>query len=193
MTESPAQARKQALRAASRAAASGGRSPAARAILERLLQLSELEGCRIVALYAAIEDEVPVEQALSPLRGRGVRTVFPRVEGAELAFFEVRCTQGLEPGYAGIREPARGLARVDPQHVDFFCIPGMLFDRRCCRLGRGGGHFDRLLATASPSAYRVGCSYADRIVESLPEESWDVPMHMVVTEQEVIRRESPGR
>ncbi len=193
MPESPAQARKQALRVASRVTPPAGRSSAARAILARLLQLSELDGCRIVALYAAIEDEVPVEAALSPLRGRGVRTVFPRVEGAELAFFEVERPECLEPGYAGIREPAGGLARVDPERVDFLCVPGMLFDRRGYRLGRGGGHFDRLLATVRPDMYRVGCSYADRIVESLPEESWDVPMHMVVTELEVIRSESLGR
>ena len=166
---------------------------AGRAILERLLQLSELAGCRIVSLYAAIEDEVPVEAALSRLRGRGMCTVFPRVEGAELAFFEVERLECLEPGFAGIREPALGSPRVDPERVDFLCVPGMLFDRRCHRLGRGGGHFDRLLATVRPDAYRAGCSYADRIVESLPAESWDVPMHMVVTEQEVIRSESLGR
>ena len=193
MPESPAQARKQALRAASRAAPPADRSLAARAILERLLQLSELDGCQTVSLYAAIEDEVPVEAALSPLRGRGVRTVFPRVEGAELAFFEVECLECLEPGYAGLREPAGRLARVEPERVDFLCVPGMLFDRRCNRLGRGGGHFDRLLATVRQDAYRVGASYADRIVEGLPDESWDVPMHMVVTELEVIRSESLGR
>lgn len=181
------------LRAASRTAPPAGRPAAARAILEKLLQLSELNGCRIVSLYAAIDDEVPVETAISQLRGRGVRTVFPRVEGAELAFFEVEGLEVLEPGYAGIREPANGLVRVGPERVDFLCVPGMLFDRRCCRLGRGRGHFDRLLATVRPDACRVGCSYADRIVESLPEESWDVPMHMVVTEQEVIRSESLGR
>ena len=193
MPDWPAQARKQALRAAPRGAPPAGRSAAARTILERLLQLSELDGCRIVSLYAAIEDEVPVEDALSLLRERGVRTVFPRVEGAELALFEVERLECLEPGYAGIREPASGTARVDPELVDFWCVPGMLFDRRCCRLGRGKGHFDRLLGTVGPRAYRVGFCYADRIVETLPEESWDVPMHMVVTEQEVIRSESLGR
>ena len=72
-------------------------------------------------------------------------------------------------------------------------MPGILFDRRGRRLGRGLGHFDRLLANARTDAVRVGCSYADRVVEELPEESWDILMHVVVTEREVIRNELLGR
>ena len=193
MSDSGARVRKHALRAKSRAPRGEDRSRAEREALERLLELPELAGCQTVSLYAAIEDEVPAEAMQSELRGRGVRTVFPRVVGARLALFHVECLESLALGYGGIREPVGGLREVPLESVDLFCVPGILFDRRGRRLGRGRGHFDRLLAHARTDAVRVGCSYADRVVEELPEESWDILMHVVVTEREVIRNELLGR
>ncbi len=130
---------------------------------------------------------------MADLWARGLRTVFPRVSKAELRLFEVEDVDALEPGYGGIREPVAGVREVGPGYVDVFFVPGVLFDRGGRRLGRGRGYFDRLLANARRDALRVGCSYADRVVEDLPTESWDVLMHLVVTEREVIRNESLGR
>jgi 5-formyltetrahydrofolate cyclo-ligase len=190
---SPVQARKHALRAASRASNPDGRARAGRDAIERLLALPELEECRTLSLYAAVEDEVPVEAATADLWARGLRTVFPRVSETGLKLFEVEDVDALEPGYGGIREPVAGLSEVGPGCVDVFFIPGMLFDRGGRRLGRGRGYYDRLLANARRDALRVGCSYADRVVEGLPTESWDVVMHLVVTEREVIRNERLGQ
>ncbi len=192
VSDSPVQARKHALRAASRAPRPLDRSRAGCDAVERLLGLPELGECQTVSLYAAIEDEVPVEAALRELRARGLQTVLPRVVGTDLFLFEVEDLDGLEIGYGGIREPVTGLPHVGPERVDLFFVPGMLFDRRGRRLGRGRGHFDRLLATARRDALLVGCSYADRVVEDLPTESLDVLMHVVVTEREVIRHASNG-
>ena len=76
--------------------------------------------------------------------------------------------------------------------MDVFLVPGLLFDRAGRRLGRGGGHFDRLLARACPGALRVGVCVAERVVDELPEGPWDVRMHRIVTEHETLRPGEPA-
>lgn len=173
MASHSADPRKAALRAGAKGARGKERVVAARAALERLIALRELGAARVAAFYQAIGDEVPVEDAAEACRLRGARVVYPVVVGAELE---------LAP------EPT-GAERVRAEEVDIFVVPGLLFDRAGRRLGRGGGHYDRLLARRRTDAILVGITYADRVIEGLPEDPWDVPMHAVVTDEFVLRFE----
>jgi 5-formyltetrahydrofolate cyclo-ligase len=72
-------------------------------------------------------------------------------------------------------------------------VPGLAYDRRGHRLGRGAGVYDRFLATLPPNVLRIGLTPAALVVPELPTEPHDVPMHFVVTEREVIAANAPGR
>jgi 5-formyltetrahydrofolate cyclo-ligase len=65
-------------------------------------------------------------------------------------------------------------------------VPGLAFDRRGHRLGRGAGVYDRFLATLAPHTLRIGVIPDGQLVDVLPTEPHDVPMHFVVTEKQVI-------
>ena len=65
-------------------------------------------------------------------------------------------------------------------------VPGLAFDRRGHRLGRGAGVYDRFLATLAPHTLRIGVIPDAQLVDALPTEPHDVPMHLVVTEKRVI-------
>jgi 5-formyltetrahydrofolate cyclo-ligase len=136
-----------------------------------LLALPEVERARTLALYSAIGDEVPLSAVADAARQRGARTVYPVVLTSELEW---------APDVASPE-------RLPVDQIDCFVVPGLLFDRACRRLGRGGGHYDRLLARARPDAALVGICYADRVVDELPADPWDVAMHVVVTDQFVLR------
>jgi 5-formyltetrahydrofolate cyclo-ligase len=60
-------------------------------------------------------------------------------------------------------------------------IPGVAFDRQGTRLGSGLGYYDRALPTI-PLAYRVGVTLEALVVDRLPVDAWDVPMHLIATE-----------
>jgi len=105
----------------------------------------------------------------------------------ELELFGVGDPSELRPGYRGIREPPADARPVDLADVDLFVVPGMAFDRRGNRLGRGGGHYDRLLQAAGPRARRIGLCYAERVLERIPVAPWDRSVQCIVTENEVIR------
>jgi 5-formyltetrahydrofolate cyclo-ligase len=165
--------RKAKLRAGARRIRAADREAASARAVQRLTGLPELAAAGTVALYSAIGDEVRLEAFASWCAARGTRTAYPRQSGSALE---------LVLGSPASEE------RVAVAAIDAFVVPGLLFDRACRRLGRGGGHYDRLLADARADASLIGICYADRVVDELPEEPWDVAMDVVVTDGAVLRR-----
>ena len=165
------------------------RIPEATRAQQRLAALPEVVHAETVALYAAVGHEVPVHEVAAYLRERGVVLAFPRVGDGDLGLFACPGPEALSPGYRGIPEPGPEAPAVAADAIDLFIVPGLLFDRSGRRLGRGAGLYDRLLRRARPDAPRVGFCYADRLVEQIPDEAWDVGMTVIVTECETLRPE----
>lgn len=106
----------------------------------------------------------------------------PRVEGEHLIFHAVPALERLTTGRFGIREPDPDAAvQVLPDEGDTILVPGLAFDRRGGRLGRGGGFYDRFLERW-PNAFRVGVAFSSQLIESVPCEAHDVRVDAVVTE-----------
>jgi 5-formyltetrahydrofolate cyclo-ligase len=187
--------RKRALRAAAVAArrqlSTSERRSASAAIVARVLALPELRLVRTVLLYAAVPTEADPAGLVAPLRTRGVRTLFPRVRDDHLEPVAAADLRTLELGYRGIREPAG--PRVDPEAVDVAIVPGTAFDPTGGRLGRGGGHYDRLLAQLRDDSVRIGLCFACQVVPRVPLEAHDETVDLVVTEHATYRAEDrPG-
>lgn len=85
----------------------------------------------------------------------------------------------------GFDQPEDHLPRVDPFDFDVLLVPGRFFDRHGVRLGRGGGHYDRLLPRLRPGAAVVGVTVDERVVPRLPTERHDRPMTHLATESGV--------
>jgi len=182
MEEGEVRARKRGLRAEARALAPAPSSPTAAAEAQAQLRALDVWGsARTVALYAACQHEPPLNALAAELAARGCVLAWPRVEDEELVLRRALAA-ALAPGYSGILEPERGAERVAVERVDVFVVPGLLFDRRGNRLGRGRGHYDRLLSGARSDSLRIGFAWAERIVDELPVDAQDVTMHFVVTE-----------
>jgi 5-formyltetrahydrofolate cyclo-ligase len=197
VTRAAVQASKRALRRAwlPARATSPARDVRALACQEHLLGLPELATCRTIALYSATGHEVPVERVGAALRARGLAVVLPRMTGPELELELHRVTEPakLVRGAFGLLEPAPSAPVVPAREVDLFAVPGVAFDRAGNRLGRGGGHYDRLLARARADAPRVGLCYGERLLDELPIDEWDIPMCVVVTEGGALRIRSSER
>lgn len=160
--------------------------PSATRAAASLLALPELRDARVVALYAAVREELPTTPVSDALLARGVTLAYPRTVAGqrELVFGAVAHPRELVPGVWGIPEPAPGTPRLAPGEIDVFVVPGLAFDAAGGRIGWGAGHYDVTLALHG-DAYRVGYAYEAQIVAVVPRERDDIAMDCVITEAAV--------
>lgn len=92
-----------------------------------------------------------------------------------------------EPGAYGIPEPREDPSRLfDPGVAarTAVIVPGLAFDARGGRLGRGGGYYDRFLGRASMQrAVTIGACWSLQLVDAAPTESHDVIMDWLCHER----------
>ena len=105
----------------------------------------------------------------------------PVVAGNDLELRAYTGPADLAVGAYGIEEPT-GALFTDYAAIDFIAVPGVAFDRRGNRLGRGKGYYDRLLPRI-PSAYKAGICFPFQIVEEVPAEPFDIRMDEIITQQ----------
>jgi 5-formyltetrahydrofolate cyclo-ligase len=109
----------------------------------------------------------------------GKRLLCPRVDRVrqQLRIFVVRSLdEDLEPGILGIPEPCSHCEEIDPGDVDWALVPGLAFDERAHRLGRGAGHYDRFLPLLRTETRKLSLCFDCQIVANLPIEPHDVPL-----------------
>jgi 5-formyltetrahydrofolate cyclo-ligase len=143
-----------------------------------------------VLLYLPVKNELDTRDIFAELAGRGATVLLPRCrdgETGELDLFHVACLNEVCPGRFGILEPDPARCRkAEATPPDAAVVPGVAFDRRGFRLGFGGGYYDRLFARRDMAAtLRIGLGYDFQVVETLPTESWDRPMHALCTPKEL--------
>jgi len=156
-------------------------------IQARALTLDCYRAADAIALYSPIQNEVDTGRLLDHALASGKRVYLPRWLGQDYGFGQIASRSELVAGRLGILEPigAPGLGEADSQNFLVF-VPGVVFDTRGNRLGRGAGYYDRLLAQFRGSARIAGLAYEFQIVEAVPAQEWDYGMHFIVTEERTI-------
>jgi 5-formyltetrahydrofolate cyclo-ligase len=100
-------------------------------------------------------------------------------------FVEANLSDEMHANRFGILEPQSGKT-IAITSLDMIVLPLVAFNRRGDRLGMGAGFYDRALANLGGSPYRVGIAYSWQEVDQLTSNPWDVPLHAVVTDKEII-------
>ncbi|MEM1294771.1 MAG: 5-formyltetrahydrofolate cyclo-ligase [Verrucomicrobiota bacterium] len=147
------------------------------AIYEQLLRLPELKDSSLILAFASLRDEPD----LDALWQSSLTLALPRVNGHELQIWRVSSLADLNQGAFGIREPnPEKCTRLDPAEIDAVLVPGVAFDRQTRRrLGRGGGFYDRFLASAKGT--RIGICFPHQLVDDVPVEEHDCGVDLVIS------------
>ena len=166
------------MRAARRALTADQRQQMSAAVADRLEQLPQFARARVVLMYWSMDDEVQTHTLVE--RHHLSKTVLlPCVDGENLRLRQYTGSQCLVAGEQfGIGEPS-GPEWTDLGAVDLVVVPGVAFDRRGNRMGRGRGFYDRLLRSL-PSAFKVGVGFAFQLLDAIPAEAHDVPMDCIL-------------
>ncbi len=142
-----------------------------------------------VAIYNAVRGEVGTDRIREAYIAVGAELYYPAVTGkGAISFYPHRDGDPWEEGPYGIPEPPR-LPGREPRAsgFDLVLVPGVAFDRRGGRLGHGFGYYDRFLGSLPENVPRVGLCFSHQVVQEVPLEAWDIPVHTLVTEEGVIR------
>ncbi len=130
---------------------------------------------RTIAVYSPLPGEVDLSPTLR-LRAE-TRWVYPKIRGTDLSFHN---GLALVAGAFGILEPAADSPEVALAEIDAFLCPGLAFDPRGGRLGRGRGFYDRMLANVRPDALKLGVCFEIQLVADTFPEAHDVLMDHVI-------------
>ena len=144
-------------------------------IWEQVEALPEFKAAENVLLYWSMASEVDTHAFARQWYGRK-KLYLPKVAGETLEIREY-IPDDLASGYRGIMEPSQDAPVAEK--IDLVIVPGMAFDAKGNRLGRGGGFYDRLLPTLS--CPKVGVCRNHQFVEEVPVQSWDQKVDIVVT------------
>lgn len=159
------------------------RRTAAAARARALLQQQHVwQKAKAVLLYAPLPDELDVWPLLSAALASGKEVALPRYVAASCEY--IACWVGepekeLEVGHYGIREPNESCAIAPLLRLDLILVPGVAFDWHGRRLGRGRGHYDRVLAAGRGTT--CGVAFDEQIVREVPVEPHDVHLNCILT------------
>lgn len=139
---------------------------------------------RHVVVYVPTDHEIDPAPIVLAALDAGKTVYYPRIAEGTLEFVGAG-SPTFRLGAGGVPEALGGVRLSAATPSVLFVVPGVGFDLRGTRLGRGSGHYDRALAAHS-GAVRFGLAFECQIVARLPEAPWDVRMHAVATEARLV-------
>lgn len=157
-------------------------SPAAGEAAARLLPLESLPPVRTFAAYLPAGGEIDPGPLSVRLLALGAKRLLPRVfEDGSLRFLDAPPEGPLAPDAAGVPAP---LPDRPERRPDLVITPLVGFDRFGGRLGQGGGHYDRALASLRRTGpvFVLGLAFAGQEVDRLTLEPHDQTLDAVLTE-----------
>ncbi len=142
--------------------------------------------------YAEMPDEVVVLEYLFREFTPPVAVVLPYLENNEIHPLRIEGPGELvavEP--FGIREPRpelrlRAERQIDLKTLELIIVPGLAFDHRGMRLGRGKGYYDRFLSQIPKSIPLIALAFECQLVDFVPSEEHDRQVDFVVPEERIV-------
>lgn len=145
--------------------------------------------------YLETGGEIALGSSLGLLRDLGISTSVPVIVGDTMRFAPLTETTPLRRGKYDILIPEYNDAELlDAAELDLVLVPLVAFDNQGNRIGMGGGYYDRTFAHLRNKDERtentqmlIGVGHEFQKLAEVPTESWDVPLHMAVTDQGIYK------
>jgi 5-formyltetrahydrofolate cyclo-ligase len=157
------------------------RNRKSRVIQRKLLRNKVFKKAKTVMFYVAFGGEVNTEDMIREAKKIGKLICVPVCRKDKTimqpAALDDYCE--LKKGPYGVLEPI-SKALLDPQDLDLVIVPGLAFDKKGNRLGRGKGCYDRFLSTLSGNTPSIGLAFDFQILPLIPTTNHDVSVTQVI-------------
>jgi 5-formyltetrahydrofolate cyclo-ligase len=158
-----------------------------RKIIALLRQLKEYSNANVIMTYVSLEFEPDTKEFIKEELKAGRKKILvpftdsgsqKRIYAAHLQDFDA-----LVPGAFGILEPE--IKKRYDGKIDAVLVPGVAFDEKGNRIGRGKGCYDEFLARHN-NVLKIGLAFEQQIAARVPFEGHDMPVDIIITEARVI-------
>jgi 5-formyltetrahydrofolate cyclo-ligase len=158
-------------------------------IVERLLKQPDIIKAKNIFTYVSFRSEVNTHGMLDSFldQGKAVSVPFTDMNKKMIIPSIIKSVKNdLVPGTFGISEPvAEKLCPMLVGDIDIVIMPGAAFSDKGCRIGYGGGFYDRFLQKKSISSYALAFDF--QIIDEVPfSPEYDVKVDYIVTEKRII-------
>jgi 5-formyltetrahydrofolate cyclo-ligase len=151
-------------------------------VVARLVQSKPWQSARQVLLFAPLSDEPDIWPALVLALNGGKTVALPAFDPETSQYTARRVddpARQIVLGRFGIREVADTAPKMSLNQLDLVLVPGVAYDARGGRLGRGRGFYDRLLAEAT--GIKCGVAFDEQLVATVPLGPHDIRLNSILT------------
>jgi len=159
-----------------------------RSILNKLLKLKEFASTEVIFIYVSKDWEVDTRSIIEDFIDKKHLYVPRCLAGDELQAVRLKKIEDLDYGRYGILEPkphSQEVYSFDSKSLTI--VPGMAFDKKGHRIGRGKGCYDRCLSREAGGSPVWGLCFEYQLFENIPFDRWDIKVDGLITEKKVLR------
>ncbi len=144
--------------------------------------LGGIAGPARTTCYVSYGTEPPTGPMIEALESADFTVLLPRVKGDDLDWVDSRGPRSVSA--MGIEEPTGPGVPLLP--VRALLIPALAVDLTGGRIGKGGGFYDRVLATLPADVPVAAIVGDDDIVDEIPLEPHDRPVDALITPSRIV-------
>ena len=150
------------------------------ALTERLLHHPFYQEAKVIATYLSFPHEFQTQELIEQALKDGKKVLIPKTYPKGRMEFVVYNPQQLVKTSFGLLEPKGELEVVEASQIDLIHVPGLAFTTEGCRIGYGGGYYDRYLEhfTGHTLSTIYPCQVQDFITEN-----HDIPVQEVLIDE----------
>ena len=150
------------------------------ALTERLLHHPFYQEAKVIATYLSFPHEFQTQELIEQVLKDGKKVLIPKTYPKRRMEFVVYNPQQLVKTSFGLLEPQGELEVVEASQIDLIHVPGLAFTTEGCRIGYGGGYYDRYLEHFS--GHTLSTVYPCQIQDFIPE-NHDIPVQEVLIDE----------
>ena len=155
---------------------------------QNLIATEQFQKASTIMMYLSLPYEADVSEAILCAWQLGKMVVAPKISWQQRHMLPVEINSldtGFSTKVSGLRNPVKGQP-IPFEDIDLVVAPGLGFDRKGNRLGRGGSYYDRFFANENTRAVRCAFAFSEQMCDLVPTNDRDEPVDFIVTDEEVI-------
>ncbi len=150
-------------------------------VFDKIEHFPEFQAAKTILMYWSLSDELPTHDFIKKW-SRTKTILLPVVKHGQMTVRPFVSEDELSKGSLSVMEPKSSKEHL--KSVDIAIIPGVAFDRKKRRLGRGKGYYDKYLKKKRIQKWGVCCDF--QLFDKIPATRHDIKMNRVIAPTETV-------